>query len=53
MQLAEEEAGKRGAKQAYLDTFSFQVPGFYQKLGYEIFGKLDDFPAGHQSYNFV
>ena len=31
----------------YLDTFSFQAPGFYKKLGYREFGKLKDFPAGH------
>jgi len=48
--LAEDEARQRGAKQSYLDTFSFQAPGFYQKQGYEIFGQLDDFPPGHQRF---
>jgi len=48
--LAEDEARQRGAKQSYLDTFSFQAPGFYQKQGYEVFGQLDDFPPGHQRY---
>lgn len=48
--LAEEEARKRGAKHAYLDTFSFQAPGFYQKYGYQVFGELSDFPEGHQRY---
>lgn len=48
--LAEEEARKRGARHAHLDTFSFQAPGFYQKHGYELFGELPDFPAGHQRY---
>ena len=47
---AEEEARQRGAMHAYLDTFSFQAPGFYQKQGYEVFGQLDDFPTGHQRY---
>jgi ribosomal protein S18 acetylase RimI-like enzyme len=47
MLTAEEEGRKRGAKNAYLDTFSFQAPGFYEKLGYEVFGELPDFPAGH------
>lgn len=50
MELAEAEARNRGAKHAYLDTFSFQAPGFYEKLGYEVFGKLRDFPPGHQRY---
>lgn len=48
--LAEDEARKRGAKQAYLDTFSFQAPDFYKKHGYEVFGELQDFPTGHQRY---
>jgi ribosomal protein S18 acetylase RimI-like enzyme len=48
--LAEEEARQRGAKHAYLDTFTFQAPGFYQKYGYRIFGELPDFPAGHTRY---
>jgi len=48
--LAEEEARRRGAKHVYLDTFSFQAPGFYEKHGYRVFGELDDFPAGHQRY---
>ena len=50
LELAEDEARKRGAKNAYLDTFSFQAPGFYQKHGYRIFGELADFPAGHKRY---
>lgn len=48
--LAEEEARKRGARNAYLDTFSFQAPDFYKKHGYEVFGELRDFPAGHQRF---
>lgn len=48
--LVEEEARKRGAKHAFLDTFSFQAPGFYQKHGYRVFGELQDFPPGHTRY---
>ena len=48
--LAEDEARQRGARNAYLDTFSFQAPGFYERHGYQVFGELDDFPAGHQRY---
>jgi GNAT superfamily N-acetyltransferase len=47
---AEDEARRRGARHAYLDTFSFQAPGFYQKNGYQVFGELPDFPLGHQRY---
>ena len=48
--LAEDEARRRGAKHVFLDTFSFQAPGFYEKYGYQVFGELRDFPAGHQRY---
>ena len=48
--MAEEEARQRGAKNAFLDTFSFQAPGFYEHSGYEVFGELREFPAGHTRY---
>ncbi len=46
MARAEEEARARGATDSVLDTFSFQAPGFYRKLGYRDFARLDGFPAG-------
>lgn len=50
LMLAEEEGRKRGAKNAHLDTFSFQAPEFYQDHGYQVFGELKDFPTGYQRY---
>jgi len=50
MARAEEEARQMGAKNAYLDTFSFQAPGFYESLGYKSFGELPDFPQGQQRF---
>lgn len=47
---AEKEAIQRGCNSAFLDTFSFQAPNFYQKLGYSIFAVLEDFPSQHQRY---
>jgi GNAT superfamily N-acetyltransferase len=47
LRTAEDEARRRGVKNVYLDTFSFQAPEFYAKLGYREFGRLDEFPAGH------
>ena len=47
MEAAEREARKRGVRNAYVDTFSFQAPDFYRKLGYCEFGRLDDFPVGN------
>jgi GNAT superfamily N-acetyltransferase len=48
MDTAEKEARSRGVHNVYLDTFSFQAPGFYQKLGYREFARLDEFPAGQR-----
>jgi len=47
---AEKEAMLRGCDSAFLDTFSFQAPNFYHKLGYSIFGVLENFPSQHQRY---
>jgi GNAT superfamily N-acetyltransferase len=50
MKKAEDEARKRGVKNVFLNSFSFQAPGFYKKLGYKEFGKLKEFPAGHSRH---
>ena len=50
LELAEDKARQLGAKNAYLDTFSFQAPDFYKKFGYQVFGELQDFPVGQQRY---
>jgi GNAT superfamily N-acetyltransferase len=44
---AEAEARRRGCRGMWLDTFTFQAPDFYRKLGFREFGRLDDFPPGH------
>jgi hypothetical protein len=33
-----------------LDSYNFQAPGFYQKLGYEVFTVLEDHPRNHRNY---
>ncbi|HEX2081633.1 MAG TPA: GNAT family N-acetyltransferase [Longimicrobium sp.] len=50
MRAAEEEAVRRGCAGAYLDTFDFQARPFYERLGYQLFGQLDDFPPGGSRY---
>jgi len=50
IQLAEYEAQRRGCEHAYLDIFDFQSRGFYEKLGYELFGQLEGYPPGHTKY---
>ena len=46
----EQAARERGCTHAHLDTFSFQARPFYEKLGYEVFSTLDDYPPGHQRF---
>jgi GNAT superfamily N-acetyltransferase len=48
MRAAETEALRRGCEHAMVDTFDFQAPGFYEKLGYVVWGVLDDYAGGHQ-----
>ncbi len=48
MQAAEVEAEKRACTGIWVSTYSFQAPTFYQKLGYQEFGRIDDFPKGHR-----
>lgn len=50
MAAAEGEALARGCLHAHCDTFDFQALPFYQKLGYETFGALADYPVGHTRY---
>ena len=47
---AEEEARVRSCVGAWLDTFSFQARGFYEKLGYGHVGTIPDHPRGEERY---
>jgi ribosomal protein S18 acetylase RimI-like enzyme len=40
MAMAEAHAMSLGCTRAFLDTFNFQARGFYEKLGYQVFGTL-------------
>ena len=46
----ETEAINLGCTNAHLDTYSYEARPFYEKAGYEVFGKLDDYPPGHCKY---
>jgi GNAT superfamily N-acetyltransferase len=52
MALAEMEARARGCRGMHVDTFSFQAAPFYQKLGFTLFGELEDYPPGHKQLYF-
>jgi GNAT superfamily N-acetyltransferase len=42
----EDEARRYGAARSYLDTMSFQAPGFYRACGYQEFGTIDGYTGG-------
>lgn len=50
MEFAEQVALTRGCVAAQVDTLSFQAPGFYRKLGFEVVGTIRNFPVGHERY---
>lgn len=47
MDEAEQQARAHRCTGIWLDTFSFQAPGFYEKLGFSVFGEIPDYPPGH------
>lgn len=50
MLAAEAEARRLDCVGLWLDTFSFQARGFYEKLGYRCFGQIDDYPPGEARF---
>lgn len=50
MSEIEIETQQRGCFGVHLDTFEFQALGFYQKLGYQIFGEIEDHPKGWKRF---
>ena len=46
----EDIARERGCEFAHLDTFSYQARPFYEKLGYEVFATLENYPPGQQRF---
>ena len=46
MAEAERFARARGLRGIWLDSYSFQAPQFYEKLGYGVFGTIDNYPPG-------
>ncbi len=47
---AEQFALESGCTNAWLSTFSFQARPLYERLGYRVFGTLEDYPKGHSLF---
>ena len=50
MQQGEAIARADGCVGVWLDTYEFQARGFYEKLGFDLFGTLDDHPIGQKRF---
>ena len=53
MQEAERRARRRGSRLMHLNTYSFQAPGFYEKLGFKRFGGMSGSPRGESRHWYV
>jgi GNAT superfamily N-acetyltransferase len=47
LQMAEDEAKRRGCIGAFIDTMSPDALGVYRRYGYETIGSLGEFAGGH------
>jgi ribosomal protein S18 acetylase RimI-like enzyme len=52
MRMAEQLAREKECVGIWLDTFDFQAPDFYRKLGFTECGQIDDYPPGRQRFFF-
>ncbi|WP_130912880.1 GNAT family N-acetyltransferase [Pseudomonas sp. Sample_9] len=52
MAQAEALAKEKNCYGVWLDTFDFQAPEFYRKLGFSQFGEIVDYPPGHKRHYF-
>lgn len=50
IKAAEAEGIRRGCSRAILTTLSFQAPGFYQRQGWQVLGRIDCDPPGHTRF---
>ncbi len=53
LEQAEKTAKERGCKYAFLDTFGFQAPGFYEKHGYKQVFALEKYPITGKRHYFT
>ena len=53
VQDAERRARRRGSMLIHLNTYSFQAPGFYEKLGFRRVGGMSGSPRGESRHFYV
>lgn len=53
MHQLEDFAQEKGLCQIRTETLDFQAKPFYEKLGYRVYGELEDTPKGHTTYFLV
>jgi ribosomal protein S18 acetylase RimI-like enzyme len=53
VRMFEAHAAGQGCTTCYLTTFSFQAPGLYGGMGYEVVGELRGFPQGIVKFEMV
>jgi GNAT superfamily N-acetyltransferase len=52
MRSLEQDAIRQGCHTSMLDTYEFQAPQFYRKLGYVLYGEIDDPQTRARKYFF-
>ncbi len=50
MNAAEDFARSKNCIGSYLDTFEYQARPFYEKIGYAVFGTLEDYPPSNRQF---
>ncbi|WAP70427.1 GNAT family N-acetyltransferase [Jiella pelagia] len=53
VERAEAIAREEGCIGVWVDTYSFQSPGFYEAMGYRPFGRLPNYPKGEERLFFA
>ncbi|NOU52490.1 GNAT family N-acetyltransferase [Pseudoalteromonas sp. JBTF-M23] len=53
MQYLEQFAKQHNLYQIRTETLDFQAKPFYEKLGFKVYGELENTPPGHTSYFLV
>lgn len=53
MHELEHYAKEKGFQSIRTETLDFQAKPFYEKLGYKVYGQIDNAPKGHSTYFLI